>query len=650
VTLIARLLSVPPGPQLAGVRGRTFAVGLFGALALAAGIAAAPAEAVISEGFGQQRRLKAAAEPEPLQYHGGPVLHSSDSYAIYWDPVGTYRGDWRQQIDEYLRNVGAASGSLGDVFGVTGQYVDSHGYAANQSTFRGAYTDTDPYPTTENCTDAAKLACLTDQQLRTELQHVISSGTLPGATGPAVYYLLTPPGVTVCTDGGGTGNCSDSTAAPKTPPNGICGYHSAINPGGPSPIVYVVQPWVAGNAGFIESEEPLVTSGTSPDVLACQDNKGLQEPNQLSEATRNPFGGYAAGLADVIINDLSIEQSNVVVDPLLNGWYQTATNAEQADVCQWALGIPPKEAPKAKELTHAAELSDETINGHAYYTQWEFNSVGLTSGEKVTCWGGVALNPHFTAPNPVNAGDVVGFDASESHLTLRANRAGLPANEPYVAPIYRWDFGDGSVVSGTSPSQFHSYQYGGAYSVTLTVTDSGGNTASFADQVEVVGPPRPSAQGQAAPLGASAASGSAAGTAAGTTPGAGGRHTPVVRASVGSHSLRHALRGGLVVRYAVNEQVAGHFEVLIASSLAHRLGLHGATATGLARGMAPQTVIGRTILVTTKGGQSTIKLRFGKANAARLRRARKVPLMLRLFVRNASAGTATLLTSFSLFG
>ena len=46
------------------------------------------------------------------------------------------------------------------------------------------------------------------------------------------------------------------------------------------------------------------------------------------------------------------------------------------------------------------------------------------------------------------------------------------------------------------------------------------------------------------------------------------------------------LRSGLVVRYSVNEQVAGRFEVLLASSIARRIGLHGAPATGLAKGNA----------------------------------------------------------------
>jgi hypothetical protein len=105
------------------------------------------------------------------------------------------------------------------------------------------------------------------------------------------------------------------------------------------------------------------------------------------------------------------------------------------------------------------------------------------------------------------------------------------------------------------------------------------------------------------------------------------------------------LRSGLIVRYSVSEQVAGRFEVLLASSIARRLGLHGASAKGLAKGTAPQTVIAKAILVTTKGGRSTYTIKFSKTTAARLRRLHKVSLMLRLAVHNASSPTVTTVLS-----
>ncbi|HXP28667.1 MAG TPA: hypothetical protein VN804_02850 [Solirubrobacteraceae bacterium] len=95
------------------------------------------------------------------------------------------------------------------------------------------------------------------------------------------------------------------------------------------------------------------------------------------------------------------------------------------------------------------------------------------------------------------------------------------------------------------------------------------------------------------------------------------------------------------MHYSVNEQAAGRFEVLLASSTARRIGLRGAAATGLAKGTPAQTVIAKAILITTKGGRSSYKIKFSKTTAAKLRKLRSVALTIRLVVHNASTPTAT---------
>ena len=138
-----------------------------------------------------------------------------------------------------------------------------------------------------------------------------------------------------------------------------------------------------------------------------------------------------------------------------------------------------------------------------------------------------------------------------------------------------------------------------------------------------------------------AASPAAAVVGAGSA-GATSHANPVASQTVVSRSLSSVLRSGLVVRYSVSEQIAGRFEVLLASSIARRIGLHGAPATGLlAKATPPQIVISKAILVTTKGGRSTYDIKFSKATAARLRRLRKVSLILRLAVHNSSSPTTT---------
>ena len=193
---------------------------------------------------------------------------------------------------------------------------------------------------------------------------------------------------------------------------------------------------------------------------------------------------------------------------------------------------------------------------------------------------------------------------------------------------------------------FHSYKYGGTYEVTLTVTDTGGNTTSVTNPITVAGPPPPSepASGGSA-SGATSGSGSSPSSVLTTKPVS---PPPVATQAIVSRSLAKTLRGGLVARYSVNEQVTGHFEVLLPASIAHRLGLHGPLAAGLAAGTPPQVVIAKALLVTTKAGRNTLKLQFGKITARRLRRLHRVPLMLRLTVRNAGGGTTTVLSKLTL--
>jgi hypothetical protein len=104
------------------------------------------------------------------------------------------------------------------------------------------------------------------------------------------------------------------------------------------------------------------------------------------------------------------------------------------------------------------------------------------------------------------------------------------------------------------------------------------------------------------------------------------------------------------VAYTVNEQIAGHFEVLLSRTLARRLKISGPAASGLPAGSAPQIVIAKAIVVTTTGGRSKVTLFLSKRTGERLARQRRVSFLLRLVVRNAAPHpvSATLLSSFSL--
>ncbi|MFI4990407.1 MAG: PKD domain-containing protein [Solirubrobacterales bacterium] len=597
---------------------------------------------------------------EPLSYEGGPVVHSTAPYALYWDQhTGEYRGSWEELISGFLQNAGTASGALDNNFAVIAQYHDATGGKSSYDmTFRGAYTDTDAYPASGNCSEAAP--CLTDAQIRAELTKYIVANGLPTGLNPGsgptpIYYVFTPPRVTVCLEGSGEAdNCSSQGSE-----HPLCSYHSFIPAGGPlaSTVLYAVEPWTAGNYGTISKVE---ISGSG-----CQDGtKTLQEPNQIG---LGPEGEYSTGLADLIINNVSDQALSTATNPLFTGWHDTGVDkAEVVDKCRndfygGELLKPPGNS--VEEHTKAGIAHNQTIGGRQYYLNDVFDQAAVFAAYPgVPCINGVSVTAEFTPQNPIRSGDIATFNATESVVSLGIQK-------------YLWSFGDGTgaevdcgqhvPTNGYSPeectsasgtgnpnpvaSTAHVYTYGGDYDVSLTVTDYAGNIASVTHTVTVNGPPPPPPPAPPtppAPGGPGTGSGSS--TPGTTTTGAGaGAAKPKVVATqaVSSHSLASVLRSGLVVRYSVSSQVAGRFEVLLASSVAKKIGLKGPVATGLAKGTPPQIVIAKAILVTTKGGHNSYKIKFSKSTAARLRKLHKVSLMVRMVVHNPSSPVPTTVLS-----
>jgi hypothetical protein len=524
--------------------------------------------------------------------------------------------------------------------------------------------------------------------------------------------------------------------------NSFCSYHAAIG-SGPGAILYAAIPWTAGgdgdyhltyrdetggfacqDGGFEPKEPELEAREREPAETAKQQREFYakspsereaaeevleqsaakpvdQEPNQLG-STRSSDGSYDKGLADLIINQIAVEQQDIVTDPLLNAWQDSEHN-EVTDECRNFFGAATG-SPSANEKTLAGTLADQTLGG-SYYLNSAYSLAGVDNINQVErkhsgveypglpypaagpCPLGVVLEPKFTSPNTVKGKEVVGFDGMESDISLNSaisfSAVGKP--QPNYA-TYTWNFSDGSrgdktpEVSGYAPgakaceppwlsegpptsfkpagtwigcaaSVFHPYQYNGTYNVTLTVRDVAGNEASTSGSVTVVEgetwPEEKGSEGKGTTSEKGSANTSTPGTSststASTTTSGGGSSPakpipgPVATAAAVSHSLRSVLKKGLVISYSVNEQVAGQFQVLLASSVAKRIGLHGAAATGLPPGTAPQIVIAKAILITTKGGRNTVKILFGKKPAAKLRKLHKATLMITLVVRNASS-------------
>src|SRR5947209_1994284 len=122
-------------------------------------------------GVGHAEPRRTAAPNATLVYAGGPVLHTNNTAAIYWDPPGHpfSSSAFKPLVNRFLADVAHDSGTFGNAYAVTTQYGDFTGPIQNQSSFVGTVNDTSAYPTSGNCTPAAAGdsadPCLTDAQL-----------------------------------------------------------------------------------------------------------------------------------------------------------------------------------------------------------------------------------------------------------------------------------------------------------------------------------------------------------------------------------------------------------------------------------------------------------------------------------------------------
>jgi hypothetical protein len=149
----------------------------------------------------------------------------------------------------------------------------------------------------------------------------------------------------------------------------------------------------------------------------------------------------------------------------------------------------------------------------------------------------------------------------------------------------------------------------------------------------VEGPSQPAAAAQTSGESSTTSGGSssgASGTAAASPP------KPLATADLVSSSLQSALSNGVAISYSVSEQVAGHFEILLADKVAKELGIKGSPALELPAGSEPQIVLARSLLVTIKGGKSVVHVKLSKHTTERLRHRKRITLELRLIVHNAA--------------
>jgi hypothetical protein len=254
----------------------------------------------------------------PLVYHGGPVMLTNKTYAIYWKPSGyNMASGYDTTINQYFTDVAHDSGMGSNVYAATTQYYQNPGpqYIQYSSAFGGSYTDTHAFPASGCPLYNGLPVCLTDAQIQTEINNVISSQGW-AKNGTNQFFMFTAQNVGSCFNAGG-GGCAFTN---------YCAYHGTANSG----AIYANMPYTGGVGGCDEGQYP---NGSS---------------NQ----------------ADPTINVTSHEHNEAITDPQLNAWYDSLGN-ENGDKCVWNFG--------AVQGPNGAEYN-QTINGHHYFLQQEFSN------------------------------------------------------------------------------------------------------------------------------------------------------------------------------------------------------------------------------------------------------------------------------------
>jgi PKD domain len=397
--------------------------------------------------------------PGGLCYQGGPVMHANETITEVWDPRPhlDYASPY---VEQFLRDVADASGSLNSPYALTTQYTDGRGRAQNTSLYGGGYDTSAPYPG-NGCSPSGiwhyyetgngfyvdekpyrtNDVCLTDAQLQLQVQTMVAQEGLVGHTQPGytpLLVVLTPPGVVVCLDSAGT-MCSANSGHPT---GQFCSYHSQVVVSGQT-FAYVVQPFTSQ------------TGCDEPDAPKFPD--GVIDPATLMTDT-----------GARLVSPLSRAEIAAIVNPSFNGWL--ALDGREMNDNGTDGGCIPQDKGLDSVTIGASKQNP-------YLIQREFNNGGLIVNDPwaLACAPWVNISPSFIVPSAANPGDVVKFDGSKSPTTLLIPQAN-----------FIWDFGDGT--GGVGPSVFHTYAKGGTYAVKLTVIDRGGNVRSLGQAITVLGP------------------------------------------------------------------------------------------------------------------------------------------------------------------
>jgi hypothetical protein len=222
-----------------------------------------------------------------LPYNGGPVMHSSHVYTIYWLPAGYDYGDpvstanYESLINGFFTNLSGTS-----FYDILTQYPDTTNPLTHTNTLGGSYVDTTAYPCGSTCGDVNTSGhFLTDADIQNEvLRATHANSWQPGLTNQ--YMVFYGNGVQSCFDSSGPASGCSGTD--------YCAYHGQFsgNNGSVNGQWVYSNMWDAGTAPQCSLGQP------SPNGDAVADQEISPTSHEMSESITDPDPlGQAQGQA-----------------------------------------------------------------------------------------------------------------------------------------------------------------------------------------------------------------------------------------------------------------------------------------------------------------------------------------------------------------
>jgi len=338
----------------------------------------------------------------PLTYHGGPVLHTSNVYAIFWKPAAfTLPAGYQATIAQYFTDVAKFSFKPSNVYGSATQYYDITG-TVKQPVFYSvasklAIADPQPYPAS-GCPNyqlddgTTSSNCLTDAQITAEIARVITAHALPTGVNNN-YFLFTPQNVASCFTANGlsTGGCYDPIAFP-----GYCAYHSSFLLASKN-VLWADMPYAAlagcdsGQSPENNAADPVLNTVahehietlTDPLGTGWWDDTGDEIADKCNGDFGAPLGTNAFGQFNQVINAGIGEVANSVFKPT-SKWY-VKTDYPDYDPAAAAALVAEYKADTGKTPTFTLGTTPSTINQQAVQLlQSDFNAAGMDVTVKTT--------------------------------------------------------------------------------------------------------------------------------------------------------------------------------------------------------------------------------------------------------------------------